>query len=127
MKNSSVNQFLLGMFTAVHNERNWNRLKNEMIAGFESRDKPYITKIRHSPDFIFSFNVDELPKKFEKPSLILTGRQDGLVGYKDAWNFLDNYPRASFIVLDMSGHALQIEQETLFNALVKEWLGRMEY
>lgn len=47
------------------------------------------------------------------------------VGYKDAWNVLDNYPRATFAVLDKSGHNLQIEQAELMNSLVIEWLDRV--
>ena len=63
---------------------------------------------------------------FEKPTLILTGRQDTHVGYKDAWNILEKYPRATFAVLDRAGHALGVEQEILFQALVHEWLDRVE-
>jgi hypothetical protein len=32
----------------------------------------------------------------------------------------------TFAVLDKAGHDLQIEQEKLFNALVNEWLDRVE-
>ena len=66
------------------------------------------------------------PKSVEKPTLILAGRQDAMVGYRDAWKILENYPRGTFAVLDRAGHNLQIEQETLFNALVNEWLDRVE-
>jgi pimeloyl-ACP methyl ester carboxylesterase len=58
--------------------------------------------------------------------LILVGRQDAMVGYRDAWDILKNYPRGTFVMLDRAGHNRQIEQETLFNALVNEWLDRVE-
>ena len=89
-------------------------------------DPEFQRKIRTIANYAFSFSVDQLLVPFEKPSLIFTGRQDAGVGYKDAWNFLEQYPRATFVVLDMAGHALQIEQETLFNALVHEFLDRVE-
>ncbi len=54
------------------------------------------------------------------------GRQDHWLGYKDAWKILENYPRATFAVLDRAGHCLQMEQEKLFNQLVSEWLDRVE-
>ena len=44
----------------------------------------------------------------------------------DSWDILENYSRATFAVLDRAGHRLQIEQEELFNALVNEWLDRVE-
>lgn len=57
---------------------------------------------------------------------MLVGRQDHGVGCRDAWRILENYPRATFAVLDRAGHALQIEQPRLFDALVEEWLDRVE-
>jgi len=74
----------------------------------------------------FSFDVDALPAPFPAPTLILAGRQDNWVGYREAYKLLDNYPRASFAVLDRAGHALSSEQKTLFRALANEWLDRVE-
>jgi pimeloyl-ACP methyl ester carboxylesterase len=51
------------------------------------------------------FDVDA-GEPFEKPALILTGRQDHMVGYYDAWNIYENYPRGSYVVLDRAGHNL---------------------
>jgi pimeloyl-ACP methyl ester carboxylesterase len=74
----------------------------------------------------FSFDVDNLTRPFTKPALIFTGRQDSIAGYVDTWGILENYPRGTFVVLDRAGHGLQVEQETLFRALVNEWLDRVE-
>lgn len=63
---------------------------------------------------------------FERPSLILAGRQDASVDYSDTWSISGNYPRSTFAVLDRAGHDLQIEQEKLFNVLVNERLDRLE-
>jgi pimeloyl-ACP methyl ester carboxylesterase len=76
-------------------------------------------------DRVYSFDLEAALHPFEKPTLILTGRQDTHVGYKDAWNVLEKYPRATFAVLDRSGHALGVEQETLFQAFIHEWLDRV--
>lgn len=77
-------------------------------------------------DRLYSFDLEALSKPFEKPVLILTGRQDTHVGYRDGWEILEKYPRATFAVLDRAGHALGVEQESLFQALVHEWLDRVE-
>lgn len=74
----------------------------------------------------FSFDVDRLPAPFSGPSLMLTARQDHLCGYHDAWDLLDSYPRATFAVLDRAGHLVNIEQEALCQALMCEWLDRVE-
>lgn len=71
-------------------------------------------------------DLDKFNKLFEKPTLILTGRQDAVVGYRDAFKIIEKYPRATYCVLDKSGHTVQIDQEKLFNTLVEEWLYRVE-
>jgi pimeloyl-ACP methyl ester carboxylesterase len=77
-------------------------------------------------DYEFSFDVDQTPPSFDKPVLILAGRQDAVVGYLDAWKTLTQFPRASFAVLDRAGHYLPTEQEGLLRALAEEWLQRVE-
>ncbi len=117
----------LDLFLVNQSTETWERFRDEMLAGFEGGDHPYQATIRGNKEsYAFTFDVDEVPVPFEKPSLIVTGRQDCLVGYRDVWKLLDNFPRASYVVLDVSGHGLQIEQAVLFNALVNEWLDRVK-
>ena len=73
-----------------------------------------------------SYLVDAHPEPFPAPTLILTGRFDHWCGYQEAFRLLDNYPRATFAVLDRAGHALSLEQKSVFRALASEWLDRVE-
>ncbi len=66
------------------------------------------------------------PVPFDGPALIIAARQDQVVGYRDAWDLLDTYPRATFAVLDRAGHFVPIEQEALCHTLMREWLDRVE-
>jgi pimeloyl-ACP methyl ester carboxylesterase len=92
----------------------------------EMGDFQFLSSIRDHPEkYAFSFDVDDVPEPFPAPSLIIAGRQDSNVGYRDAWNILEKYPRATYVVLDRAGHELE-EKEGLVNALVNEWLGRVE-
>jgi pimeloyl-ACP methyl ester carboxylesterase len=90
----------------------------------EIADQVFSERLR--PNIAFSFDVDALPAPFPAPTLVLAGRQDHWCGYREAYRLLDNYPRASYIVLDRAGHALLVEQKTLFQALMNEWLDRVE-
>ena len=45
---------------------------------------------------------------------------------KDLEKLLDDYRRASFAILDGAGHNLQIEQNSLFQEIVRNWLERIE-
>ncbi|MUK87750.1 alpha/beta fold hydrolase [Ornithinibacillus sp. L9] len=106
--------------SVVLDEQNWNRFRDEIYKGLNIADEGFLGKIVQN--YSLSFDVDE--GIFDKPSVFILGKQDSTVGYKDAFQLLDHYPRASFAVLDRAGHYLQIEQAGLFNNLMGEWLDR---
>ncbi|HAV77567.1 MAG TPA: 2-hydroxy-6-oxo-6-phenylhexa-2,4-dienoate hydrolase [Anaerolineae bacterium] len=92
----------------------------------ENGNAEFLNQIRTDPaKYAFSFDVDALPAPFERPSLIVTGRQDSSVGYVDAFSLLKNYPRASYAVLDRMGHLSEDSQETI-GFLMNIWLDRVE-
>lgn len=105
----------------IQTKRVWERFKEEVFPGLKAADSLFLKNYQGK----FSFEVDALEKKYMKPTLMLTGRQDSIVGYRSLWNLIDLYPRASFMVLDKAGHSLQIEQDILFQEAVKEWLDRV--
>ncbi|EFH81606.1 alpha/beta fold hydrolase [Ktedonobacter racemifer] len=113
-----------GPMAVVQDEYNWQRFRDEILPGLRVADREFLQKIRQR--YRFSFEVNQLPQPFTKPTVIFTGRQDASVGYHGAWRILDNYPRGTFAVLDRAGHNAQIEQSQLFNALVNEWLERVQ-
>ncbi|MFX0168826.1 MAG: alpha/beta fold hydrolase [Candidatus Hodarchaeota archaeon] len=120
---SEVEEFKL--FSTVLTPAIWNRFKLEVLSGIRiAVDEDFLGRIR-TEGYSFSFDVDRLSKPFPKPGLFLFGRQDALVGYRDAWSIIENFPRSTFAVLDRAAHNLQIEQETVFTVLVNEWLGRV--
>jgi pimeloyl-ACP methyl ester carboxylesterase len=87
-------------------------------------DRAFLDRLNQN--YAFSFTVDSLPEPFPAPALILAGRHDHWCGYREAYNLLDNYPRATYAILDRAGHALSFEQKALFRALASEWLDRVE-
>lgn len=92
----------------------------------EMGDFGFLSKIRERPEkYAFSFDVDAVSEPFPGPTLIITGRQDAIAGYRDSWNILEKYPRATYVVLDRAGHQLE-EKEGLVHVLMGEWLDRVE-
>lgn len=87
---------------------------------------PIANEIRADPKrYAFSFDLAEAEKNFEEPTLIIAARQDGTVGYRDAWEILESYPRATFAVIDRATHGWPMETPNLLEALVDDWLGRI--
>lgn len=86
----------------------------------------FVPEMRLDPKrYAFSFDLAAAEKAFGKPVLIVAGRQDTTVGYRDAWQILESYPRATFAVLDRADHVWPVESPALLAALVDDWLGRI--
>ncbi len=113
--------------SVVHTRQWLNSLRNSpQVPEHENGDFEFLGKIREQPEkYAFSFDVDNLSEPFPGPSLIITGRQDAIVGYRDAWNILNKYPRATYAVLDRAGHFLE-DSNHVVHVLVNNWLDRVE-
>lgn len=98
------------------------RFRADVAPGLTSGDAAAIARIRSA------YALDEPIERgepFAAPTLIIAGRQDWIVGYLDQWAIVEHYPTASFAVLDVAGHNLQVERPALFEALVRDWLDRV--
>jgi pimeloyl-ACP methyl ester carboxylesterase len=102
----------------------WARFREEILPGLNVADTEFLENCL-GKNVPFSFDVDLFDQPYTKPTLMLMGRQDSATGYRDIWQIIENYPRASFVILDKAGHNLQIEQDILFTEIVKEWLDRV--
>lgn len=109
----------------IQNREVWKRFKDEVLPGIKIADNDFLERI-YPLSYSFSFEVDKLVKTCDKPTLFLLGRQDSTVGYRDAWKIIENYPQATFAIIDQAGHNLHIEKEKIFISLVNEWLERVE-
>lgn len=112
--------------SVLQGEQEWDRFRAEILAPSQNASHEFLDRIRRN-GYGFTFDIDANSPPFEHPTLIITGRQDHVVGFQDAWRLIDSYPRATFAVLDMAGHNLQIERTHVFEALVNDWLDRLEW
>lgn len=100
------------------------RHHRETIApAIEAADTEFLERVEERTTF--SFDVRELAR-FERPTLVLSARQDAMAGYVDMLSMLETFPRATWAILDRSGHGLPADQRRLFEALTSEWLDRVE-
>jgi len=100
------------------------KYKNDVLSGIKIHDKNFLSRYKgeYNPDMEKALRTI----KFDKPTCIITGRQDNAVGYSVAYKILDRFPRATFAVLDCAGHNLQIDNEAVFIQLVKDWIWRID-
>ncbi|GAA2183991.1 alpha/beta hydrolase [Brooklawnia cerclae] len=92
--------------------------------GLEAADQEALARISERYDLAEEPETASLTP-FTRPTLIVTGRQDQVVGYRDAWASVEHYPRATFAVLDTAGHNVHLDRASLVAALVTDWLERV--
>ena len=112
-------------FAVIATAKIFNQYKSDILSGIKLADQEFLYNHldgAYSHEFEAGLRVME----FDKPTCILTGRQDHGVGYLDAFELLRRFPRASFAALDCAGHNLQVENEPVFAQMVKDWIWRVE-
>ena len=108
----------------VESTRDAESFLEYLLPGVDGADQAALDRISE----IYSLErepEDAHPEPFTRPTLHIMGRQDNVVGYTDALNRTEHYPRASFATLDSAGHNILFEQADLCSALITEWLSRI--
>jgi pimeloyl-ACP methyl ester carboxylesterase len=112
----------LSSVLAAHSRRVVDAIVKDVVPGMSSVDmatqKPIIAWRESLTKAIVGL-------EYHGPTLVVTGRQDAVCGYLDAWQLASRLPRASYVVLDRCGHAVQTEQIDLVRAVTSEWLARV--
>lgn len=111
-----------GSFTYMNvilTESVWKLYSRDILPAIREQNRHFLDEVL---DGAFSFDVDLLDKPYTKPCLIVVGKQDTEVGYKDQFELLKDYPSASYCAINNAGHNLQIEQPDFFCEIVKQWM-----
>jgi pimeloyl-ACP methyl ester carboxylesterase len=105
-----------------HRTREVARRVSGVLTGSGRGDEAYRERLRTTG---YRLADEDSPARFHGPVTIVTGRQDGIVGYADQFRRLSCYPAGSFAVLDQAGHYLPFEQPAALAALVSQWRARV--
>ena len=110
--------------TADYLEAHHEKQQRYYLPAEQQADLEFLSSIQSN---VSTYSLSEDPStRLDAPTLIVTGRQDTMTGYADAWSLLDDYPRATYAVLDRADHDFPVQQHTLYQALVADWLTRVE-
>lgn len=108
----------------IANKDTYARYQKDILPGVAHCDRNAIHQLEAHYRCTSDIDASLKAQPYNKPALFLCGRQDTCVGYQDALDLLDCFPRASFLLLDMAGHHLQVEQPALMEEAVRNWLTR---
>lgn len=107
----------------MQTEENWTLFHDYALPGIRLMDKDAAKRLDHN--YALDSTPEDGTEPIAAPTLIITGRQDHVVGWADHVRLLQHYPRASFAVLDGAGHLGQLDRPEIVNAMISEWVERM--
>ena len=109
----------------AHEQRSVDEIRAHDMPANRAADYAFLERLE--ANYVLPVNAGHGSAPCAQPSLILAGRQDSTVGYRGAWSLIEEFPRATYAVIDMAGHHLgRIERPAVFQALVGDWLERMQ-
>lgn len=111
--------------TTIISQENWTRFNQLIRSAYSTVNKPFIQNLFFN-NYRLTHNIDQIQEPYLLPSLFLLGKQDSIVGYKDAWQIYDDFPNGSFMIINHAGHNLLIEQEKFSLEPISEFLAQFE-
>jgi pimeloyl-ACP methyl ester carboxylesterase len=85
-------------------------------------DETFLKELQGSPGY--ALPDEDADIVFAGPVSVITGRQDGIVGYADQFRAMRRYPRGTYTMIDSAGHYLPFEQPALLRSLTHDWVRR---
>ncbi|UGT62627.1 alpha/beta fold hydrolase [Nocardia asteroides] len=107
-----------------HSWANWLRFERCVLPGLKSYDREFGERLRAA--FVPAAAVPPERGTVPVPALLVTGRQDMVVGWADQQNLLQIYTRMESVILDGSGHNPHIDRPEAFEHSFREWLRRLD-
>lgn len=108
----------------IQSAENWFRFRDSVLPGLRAFDQAVVDRI--SGRYAFSVEPEDRSPKFHGPSVMIMGRQDHVVGFRDQIALADHYMQGTIAVLDRAGHNAHLDQPAMVENLLSEWLNRME-
>ena len=103
----------------------WALFREHALPGLRSYRPEVIERLRAR--YALTAEPETYSRPFFRPTLLVAGRQDHVVGHRPATALMDrHYPHATTAVLDRAGHNVHLDQPALTAALLQDWLARMD-
>jgi pimeloyl-ACP methyl ester carboxylesterase len=119
----SLDQADRDIFTAIavhQDEAGWQAFRDHVLPGIRAHHR------EDAAALLKAYMLSKIPEAVfgahHGHHLLVTGRQDHLVGWRDQLELLDHYPRMTYAVVDAAGHNVHLDQPALVHGLLGGWL-----
>ena len=113
-------------FTAVavrQTSAGWDRFRQHALPGIVAHDREAAAELLER--YTLAVTPETRFPTFDGPSVLITARQDHVVGWQDSLGLLASYPRMASAIVEGAGHNAHLERPAVINALVADWLDRV--
>ncbi len=107
----------------VQSRENWERFRDSILPGLHAADARAMARL--SMDYALRELPDERLASFDRPVLIVAGRQDWVVGFEDQWALAQRLPHATYAMLDRAGHNIEADQPEAVRDLLVHWAAQL--
>nr|WP_232542041.1 alpha/beta hydrolase [Nocardia bovistercoris] len=101
----------------------WDRFARCVLPGLQVYDREFGELLRAS--FVPVERVEYEKGSVDIPALLITGRQDTIVGWSDQQILSRTYTRMDNVVLDACGHNPHVDRPVAFDSCFREWVRRV--
>lgn len=105
----------------LHTRGSFTAYLKHIVPGYLVHDADAYARLRQSYDPATISKGSE-PGLLGGRNLILTGKRDSVVGWKDQVQIVDEYQNASYVVLEGAGHNVHLDQPEIVHLLIRHWL-----
>lgn len=102
----------------------WKAFRDYALPGIRGADSAAMQRL--SEQYFLDQVPESLSSPRDTPTVIVTGRQDHVVGYADQFRLLDHYRAATYVVLDAAGHNVHLEQPAAIAESLRGWVRRID-
>ncbi|MBV2153893.1 alpha/beta fold hydrolase [Kitasatospora sp. SUK 42] len=114
---------LFEYITARLDKRSWELVEQYVLPGWRVHDRAAAAELEAA--FMLPHWPERQAPEHRGRHLLVTTRQDALVGWRDQLALLDHYPRLAATVLDGVGHNPQVESAEAVRGLFGAWLDEL--
>lgn len=114
---------LFAIVAARLDRSRFKRFAEHLLPGWRAHDQEAAAELE--AEFLLPRWPERDAARHHGPHLLITGRQDAIVGWQDQLELLEHYPRMTAAVIDGAGHNPQIETPGVVLDLLERWLDTM--
>jgi pimeloyl-ACP methyl ester carboxylesterase len=102
----------------------WTAFRDHVLPGIRVHHRGDAEELARA--FMLSVTPETRFATHSGAHLLVTGRQDHLVGWQDQLTLLEHYPHMTYAALDGAGHNVHLDQAEPVDALFADWLDALK-